>query len=105
MALILGNTSISSSTSETVAIAAADTNARKHKVKAINLVFSGTISIQLLDGVTPLTGAMEFASGDKLHLTPENCGGFQTSENTALNLTIARTGGNVRGNIEYVTAK
>lgn len=102
-AIIPGNTKVETSTSETLVIAAADTASRKHKVKSVNLVFSGTITIKFQDGSTDLTGAMEFTNGGSLVLGPEQCGGLQTSANAALNLVVARTSGSVRGNVEYVT--
>ncbi len=104
MALVPGNKSIASSTSETIEIAAADTAGRKHKARSVNLVFSGTITVQFLDGATALSGAMEFTNGGSLVLGPEQCGGYQSSANAALNLAVVRTSGSVRGNIEYVTA-
>ena len=103
MALITWNKSIASSTTEDITLVAADTAGRKNKVRAVNLTFSGTITVQFKRGSTALGGAMEFSNGGSLVLGPEQCGGLQSAADESLVLSVARTSGSVRGNVDGVT--
>lgn len=100
------NTSISETSTDTVAIAAADTYGRKNKLHSITLTAVGEWTVQFKDGTTALSGAHTLEDGGVFVLDPASCSGIQSTANTALNVTLTRVSGSgtISGNAAFVVA-